>query len=325
MVVKPPAIKRLDIYKMNTNQALFDELKALETEQRNPATMHIDLATSSEIASLINDQDQMVAEYVKTRLPEIGNAIEIIKDAFLSGGRLIYSGAGTSGRLGVLDAAECPPTFGTSPDQVIGLMAGGNDAMFVAQEGAEDSPEAGSRDVEGVNIGPNDVLCGLAASGRTPYVLGAIKKAKEVGASTIMVCCVTAGRVKHDNTIDIMIDIPVGQEVIMGSTRMKSATAQKMVCNMLTTGAMIRLGKVYENVMVDLKLTNKKLVERARRIIMMFTKLSYDEAATLLSKADNHVKTAIVMELGSLSKDNAHELLKEHDGFIRAALESIEK
>lgn len=308
---------------MNTNQALFDELKALETEQRNPKTMHIDLAESAEIAQLINEQDKLVADYVHTRIVEIGQAIEMIKEAFLKGGRLIYSGAGTSGRLGVLDAAECPPTFGTSPDQVIGLMAGGNEAMFVAQEGAEDSPEAGAADVDSVNIGPNDILCGLAASGRTPYVLGAIKRAKEVGAGTIMVCCVTAGRVKHDNTIDIMIDIPVGQEVIMGSTRMKSATAQKMVCNMLSTGAMIRLGKVFENVMVDLKLTNKKLVERARRILMMFTKLSYEEAADLLAKADNHVKTALVMELGSLSKDEARLLLAKHDGFIRAAIQSL--
>lgn len=309
---------------MNTDQTLFDELKALETEQRNPATMHIDLASGAEIAALINDQDKLVAEYVNKRLPEIGQAIEMIRTSFINGGRLIYAGAGTSGRLGVLDAAECPPTFGTDPDQVVGLMAGGTQAMFVAQEGAEDSPEAGAKDVSEINIGPNDVLCGLAASGRTPYVLGAIRQAKEVGAGTIMVCCVTAGRVKHDNTIDIMIDVPVGQEVIMGSTRMKSATAQKMVCNMLTTGAMIRLGKVYENVMVDLKLTNKKLVERARRIIMMFTSLTYEEAAFMLSEADNHVKTALVMSLGSMNKDEAQKLLDQHDGFIRAALESLE-
>jgi N-acetylmuramic acid 6-phosphate etherase len=310
---------------MNTNQALFDELKALETEQRNPSTMHIDLADSNQIAQLINEQDKLVAGFVESRLPEIGKAIEIIRNSFLDGGRLIYAGAGTSGRLGVLDASECPPTFGTDPSQVIGLMAGGKEAMFVAQEGAEDSPEDGANDVVGINLNSNDVLCGLAASGRTPYVLGAIKKAKEIGAHTIMVCCVTAGRVKHDNTIDIMIDIPVGQEVIMGSTRMKSATAQKMVCNMLSTGSMIRLGKVYENVMVDLKLTNKKLVERARRIIMMFTKLSYEEAAQVLSVADNHVKTALVMSLGNLDKNAARDLLNKHEGFIRAALESIEE
>lgn len=308
---------------MTTDQQLFDELKALETEQRNPSTMHIDLANSSEIARLINEEDKRIADFVNTRITEIGEAIEVVRNAFLKGGRLIYAGAGTSGRLGVLDAAECPPTFGTDPSMVMGLMAGGNDAMFVAQEGAEDNPQDGARDVKAIHINENDVLCGLAASGRTPYVLGAIKEAKSHGAKTVMVCCVTAGRVKHDNTIDIMIDVPVGQEVIMGSTRMKSATAQKMVCNMITTGAMIRLGKVYENVMVDLKLTNKKLVERARRIIMMFTHKSYEECAEILNNADGHVKTALVMSLGNLDKSSAHQLLNEHDGFIRAALESL--
>lgn len=308
---------------MSTNQLLFDELKALETEQRNPATMHIDLASADEIARLINDQDKLVAQHVETRLKEIAQAIELTRKALKNGGRLIYAGAGTSGRLGVLDAAECPPTFGTDPSQVIGLMAGGEVAMFVAQEGAEDSPEKGAHDVDAVNIGKNDVLCGLAASGRTPYVLGAIKRAKERGAATVMVCCVTAGRVKHENTIDVMIDVPVGQEVVMGSTRMKSATAQKLVCNMITTGAMIRLGKIYENVMVDLKLTNKKLVERARRIIVMFTQCSYEEAAEVLEAADGHVKTALVMSKGNLSKSEAKELLVMHGGFIRAALESL--
>lgn len=322
MVKKAPVIYHL-LY-MTTNQKLFDELKALETEQRNPATMHIDLADASEIARLINEQDKLVANCVETRLPEISEAIELVKTAFLNGGRLIYAGAGTSGRLGVLDASECPPTFGTDPSQVLGLMAGGKDAMFVAQEGAEDDPEKGAYDVEQVNIRKNDILCGLAASGRTPYVLGAISKAKEVGAKTILVCCVTAGRVKHHNTVDVMIDIPVGQEVIMGSTRMKSATAQKMVCNMISTGAMIRLGKVYENVMVDLRLTNKKLVERARRIIMMFTQLPYEECARVLEEANGHVKTALVMSLGNLDKNQAAQLLEEHNGFIRAAIESLE-
>ncbi len=310
---------------MTIDQSLFDELKALETEQRNPSTLHIDLADSSEIAKLINNQDKKVADYVATRVTEIGEAIEMVRTAFINGGRLIYAGAGTSGRLGVLDAAECPPTFGTDPSMVLGLMAGGKEAMFVAQEGAEDNPDFGVRDVKEIGISKNDVLVGLAASGRTPYVLGALKEAKRVGAGTVMVCCVTAGRVKHENTIDIMIDIPVGQEVIMGSTRMKSATAQKMVCNMISTGAMIRLGKVYENVMVDLKLTNKKLIERSRRIIMMFTLKSYEECATILDEADGHVKTALVMSLANLTKSEARELLTQHDGFIRAALESLGK
>jgi N-acetylmuramic acid 6-phosphate etherase len=308
---------------MSTDQTLFDELKALETEQRNPSTMHIDLADAREIVTLINNEDKKVAIHVESRVDEISLAIELVKESFLKGGRLIYVGAGTSGRLGVLDAAECPPTFGTDSSMVIGLMAGGNQAMFVAKEGAEDDPNFGVADVDSININKYDVLCGLAASGRTPYVLGAIRRAKEVGAGTIMVCCVTAGRVKHDNTVDVMIDIPVEQEVIMGSTRMKSATAQKMVCNMITTGAMIRLGKVYENVMVDLKLNNKKLVERARRIIMMFTNLTYDKSAEILNEADGHVKTAMVMALGKMNKEDATSLLQKHDGFIRAALQSL--
>jgi N-acetylmuramic acid 6-phosphate etherase len=229
-----------------------------------------------------------------------------------------YSDAGE-----VIDAAECPPTFGTEPWQVQGLMAGGEAAMFVAQEGAEDSVEKGKADVAALNVYSRDVVCGLAASGRTPYVLGALEYAKSVGAGTVMVCCVTAQRVKHEGSIDVMIDVPVGQEVIMGSTRMKSATAQKMVCNMITTGAMIRSGKIYENVMVDLKLTNKKLVERARRIIMMFTHFSYEECARLLEEADGHVKTAIVMGLSGRDKAASVALLNTHGGFIRAALQSI--
>lgn len=195
--------------------------------------------------------------------------------------------------------------------------------MFVAQEGAEDREELGRSDLEALRVNASDVVCGLAASGRTPYVLGALKQAKSVGAATILVCCVSAHRVKDEGSVDIMIDVPVGQEVIMGSTRMKSATAQKMVCNMLTTGAMIRSGKVYENVMVDLKLTNLKLVERARRIIMMFTHFDYDRCAALLDEADGHVKTALVMGLSGYGKDQARALLAEHGGFIRSALNAI--
>jgi N-acetylmuramic acid 6-phosphate etherase len=225
----------------------------------------------------------------------------------------------------VIDAAECPPTFGTEPWQVQGLMAGGEAAMFVAQEGAEDSVEKGQADLAAMEVGASDVVCGLAASGRTPYVLGALAYAKTKGATTIMVCCVTAQRVKHEGSIDIMIDMPVGQEVIMGSTRMKSATAQKMVCNMITTGAMIRSGKIYENVMVDLKLTNKKLVERARRIIMMFTQFDYEECARLLDSADGHVKTALVMGLSGKDKAASQALLQAHGGFIRSALQSIDR
>ena len=236
------------------------------------------------------------------------------------GGRLLYFGAGTSGRLGVLDAAECPPTFGTKPEQVQGFIAGGEAAMFVAQEKAEDQEEIGIADLNAVQPTRADVICGLAASGRTPYVHGALKRGMELGCKTIFVTTVP----KEQLTIspDLVIDVPVGPEVIMGSTRMKSATAQKMVLNMITTGAMIRQGKVYENVMVDLMLTNAKLVERAKRIIMNFSSLNYNEASEVLEQANGHVKTALVMALGEKSRDQAESLLEAHQGFIRKALES---
>ncbi len=309
---------------MSDKQELYNELKKLETEQRNPETMHIDLADPLEIVRLINEQDKLVAEYVSTRKEQIAKAVALAHEALAQGGRLIYTGAGTSGRLGVLDAAECPPTFGTRPDQVVGLIAGGREAMFVAQEGSEDLPEHGGKDIAHLNVSEKDVVCGLAASGRTPYVLGTLDEAKRRGARTIMVCCVLAERVKLEQEPDVMIDIPVGPEVIMGSTRLKSATAQKLVCNMISTGAMVRLGKVYENVMVDLMLTNKKLVERSRRIISMFTDADYDEASRLMMEAGGKVKVALLMGLAKVGKEEAEKKLDEHNGFIRAALQAYE-
>lgn len=310
---------------MSDKQELYNQLKKLETEQRNPETMHIDLADPLEIVRLMNEQDKLVAEYVSTRNEQIAQAVAYAHEALAQGGRLIYTGAGTSGRLGVLDAAECPPTFGTRPEQVIGLIAGGREAMFVAQEGSEDLPEHGEKDIAQLNVSEKDVVCGLAASGRTPYVLGTLEEAKRRGARTIMVCCVSAERVKLELEADVMIDIPVGPEVIMGSTRLKSATAQKMVCNMISTGAMVRLGKVYENVMVDLMLTNKKLVERSRRIITMFTEVDYDEASRLMMESGGKVKVALLMGLAKVGREEAEKQLEAHDGFIRAALQSYEK
>ncbi len=310
---------------MSDKQELYNQLKKLETEQRNPETMHIDLADPLEIVRLMNEQDKLVAEYVSTRNEQIAQAVAYAHEALAQGGRLIYTGAGTSGRLGVLDAAECPPTFGTRPEQVIGLIAGGREAMFVAQEGSEDLPEHGEKDIAQLNVSEKDVVCGLAASGRTPYVLGTLEEAKRRGARTIMVCCVSAERVKLELEADVMIDIPVGPEVIMGSTRLKSATAQKMVCNMISTGAMVRLGKVYENVMVDLMLTNKKLVERSRRIITMFTDVDYDEASRLMMESGGKVKVALLMGLAKVGREEAEKQLEAHDGFIRAALQSYEK
>lgn len=298
---------------------LFEHLSSLDTEQRNPDTRGIDLATSEEIVRMISREDKKVAASVEKRLYKIAMAVEVVRNAFRGGGRLIYAGAGTSGRLGILDAAECPPTFGTDPDQVVGLIAGGKEAVFVAQEGSEDYMENGEQALKEIKLASKDVVCGMAASGRTPYVLGALKYAKQLGCSTILVCCVSEDQLRLPVGVDILIDIPVGPEVIMGSTRMKSATAQKMVANMISTGAMIRLGKVYENVMVDLMLTNEKLKERAKRIIMMFTDLEYDEAEKYLNLTGGHVKTALLMALTNLDKKTAGDLLKQHNGFIREA------
>lgn len=308
--------------KQHESNDLFEQLKKLDTEQRNPNTRSIDLADPKEIARLINEEDKLVAEQVGKRNDQIAKAIGITAEALQEGGRLIYAGAGTSGRLGVLDAAECPPTFGTDPDKIIGLIAGGKEAMFVAQEGAEDFEENGRKAMDEISLSSKDIVCGLAASGRTPYVHGALKEAKERGCKTFFVTTVPAEQITI--SVDVLIDVPVGPEVIMGSTRMKSATAQKMVLNMITTGAMIRQGKIYENVMVDLMLTNEKLKERAKRIIMMFADVSYNESEKLLEEAGGHVKTALLMALGELSKQEAKALLDQHDGFIRKAFLSLQ-
>lgn len=252
----------------------------------------------------------------------IAEVIELASDAFQLGGRLLYFGAGTSGRLGVLDAAECPPTFGVSPEKVQGFIAGGKEAMFRAQEGAEDHEENGVLDIQKAEVARPDIVCGLAASGRTPYVHGAIKEAAKRGCKTILVTTVPASQIELD--VDFLIDVSVGPEVIMGSTRMKSATAQKMVLNMITTGAMIRQGKIYENVMVDLMLTNNKLAERAKRILMIFSDIEYQKAEELLESAGGHVKTALLMALGELSVDEAKRHLETHNGFVRKALLSLE-
>ncbi|HKL14175.1 MAG TPA: N-acetylmuramic acid 6-phosphate etherase [Balneolaceae bacterium] len=304
-----------------TNKKLFNQLSTLLTEQRNPETKTIDLASSLEIVTSINREDKKVASRIESRLPVIAEAVEATADKIRNGGRLLYFGAGTSGRLGVLDAAECPPTFGTDPELVQGFIAGGEAAMYVAQEGAEDSEQQGRDEADKRSMTEKDMVVGLAASGRTPYVHGVIKEAKSRGASTVFITTVSADQVDLSDEVDFMIDIPVGPEVVMGSTRMKSGTAQKMVLNMLSTGAMIRLGKVYENVMVDLQLTNKKLEERARRIVMMLTDCSYEVADNVLKEADGHVKTAMIMILTDQTKEEARERLKANDGFVRASLQ----
>jgi len=304
----------------SSDKTLFDEISSLHTEQRNPKSMDIDVKSTADILKIINDEDKLVPPAIEKELPFIEKAVEIIVDALKNGGRLIYFGAGTSGRLGVIDAAECPPTFGTPDDLISGYIAGGREAMFKSQEGAEDHEENGANDVLTAKITSKDVVCGIAASKRTPYVIGAIKKAKELGAKTLFVTC--NPRDEFDiKDVDIAICPYVGPEVIMGSTRMKSGTAQKLVLNMLTTASMIRLGKVYENMMIDLQLTNKKLVERSKRIIMTITGISYDSASDFLEKANGHVKTAIVMIKANADINEATERLINSDGFVRKAIE----
>lgn len=332
MVEKPPVVKRRDFSihssligtVVNSDKSLFEKLGSLDTEQNNPVSSGIDTATPLEIARIMNVEDAGVAVAVSKKLNEVAEGITLITNAFKNGGRLIYAGSGTSGRIGVVDASECPPTFGTPFDMVIGLIAGGPEAMFRAKEGAEDKPELGAEDIFTKKAGPNDVICGLAASGRTPYVTGALQKAKELGSKTIFVCCVDESQLDMDLQPDVLISVPVGPEVISGSTRLKSGTAQKMVCNMLTTGAMIQLGKVYQNVMVDLQLTNQKLHERAKRIVMQLVGINYEEASKVLEKAGNHVKSALLMAIGKIDYDEAQRILQQHDGFVQKALSSIE-
>ncbi|MFT5141496.1 MAG: N-acetylmuramic acid 6-phosphate etherase [Rhodothermales bacterium] len=303
---------------MTENVRLFAELKDLATEQRNPASEQIDALPIEDILRVMNGQDRLVAEAVGGEIPYIAQAVELVVAAFRKSGRLLYVGAGTSGRLGVLDASECPPTFGTDPQMVQGLIAGGPKAVFTSQEGAEDRKENGARDLEAVGLTANDVVCGIAASRRTPYVVGAVEYARAKGAATIFVTCTP--RAAFNIPVDVAICPVVGPEVIMGSTRMKSGTAQKLVLNMLTTASMIRLGKVYENMMVDLQMTSLKLVERSKRTVMQVTGLPYEEAASVLEETGGHVKTALVMILGKVTKDEAESRLLAASGFVRPAI-----
>lgn len=302
---------------------LFNELSTLVTEGRNPRTNDIDIMDTIDIVRLINSEDKKVAEIVEGEIPYIAEAVEIITSSFKKGGRLIYAGAGTSGRMGVLDAAECPPTYGVDPEMVQGIIAGGYGALIKAVEGAEDFEENGRKAIAEMNITKKDVVCGIAASRRTPYVIGAVKEAKEKGARTLMVVC----NPREDITVDVDVAIcpVVGPEVIMGSTRMKSATAQKMVLNILTTASMIRMGKVYQNMMIDLQQNNLKLVERSKKIIMMATDVSYKEAAKYLNDSNGHVKSAILMALAGVNFQEAKQLLDQNDGFIKKALYSSRK
>ncbi len=297
---------------------IFNELSGLVTESRNQNSNELDELNTEEILKLMNSEDHKISEAVKHEIPHIAKAVDIVTNAFKNGGRLIYAGAGTSGRLGVLDASECPPTFGVPKGMVVGLIAGGYEALHQAVEGFEDYEENGAKDVDSVSLTDKDILCGVAASKRTPYVLGAIKEAKRRGAKTIVVVCNPREQVQFD--VDIAICPVPGPEVVMGSTRLKAGTSQKLVLNMITTASMVKLGKVYENMMIDLQQNNLKLVERSKKIIMLASDVEYNEASKFLELSNGHVKTAIFLALTDVSLQEAKKYLSENDGFLKKAI-----
>lgn len=293
------------------------------TEARNERTTDLDLMGTEEFLYVMNDEDAQVASAVRKAVPQIAQAVEAIKESLRAGGRLVYMGAGTSGRLGVLDASECPPTFGTDPSAVIGVIAGGPSALTTAIEGAEDSPQLGVRDLESIKLTANDTLVGIAASGRTPYVIGGLDYANGVGATTVAVSCnVGADLSLH---ADIAIEIDNGPEVLTGSTRLKSGTSQKLVCNMLSTASMVGIGKVYGNLMVDVRPTNVKLIDRAIRIVEEATGASRNEATAALQASEHRPKVAIVSLLAQIGPAEAEALLAGSDGFIRDAIQSAKE
>ena len=293
------------------------------TEHRNPRTANIDLATPLEIVDLMNAEDRTVADAVAAVREPVARALGFVEEAFRSGGRLFYVGAGTSGRLGILDASECPPTFGSDPELVQGIIAGGERAVFRSQEGAEDHPVDGAKAIDERGLGAGDVLVGIAASGTTPFVRGALARARELGARTVIVACTPVDDA-FARSVDQAIIAVTGPEVVTGSTRLKAGTATKMILNMLTTGAMIRTGKTYGNLMVDLCATNLKLADRSERIVMEVCDVSRDAARALLAAADRSVKLAIVMHATGGSADDARAALASHGGVIRRVLAATE-
>lgn len=299
------------------------QLNQLTTERRNPQTAHIDELDTLAMVTLINNEDQTVPLAVRDVLPQIAAAIDLIADKLRCGHRLIYIGAGTSGRLGILDAVECPPTYGTSPDLVQGLIAGGLPAIFKAQEGAEDNPELARQDLEDIGLQRGDVLVGIAASGRTPYVIGGLTYARELGAATIALSCSAVSTIAE--LADIAITPVTGPEAITGSTRMKAGTAQKLVLNMLSTGTMIKLGKVYGNLMVDVKTSNLKLEERARRIVMEAADCTREDAIAALDAANGNAKLAILLQLTGCTPAEGTSLLAKAQGKLSLALQQKEE
>jgi len=301
-----------------SGKELFDYLQKLVTESANPSSIDLDRLDVAEILELINTEDAKVALIVRGEIPKIAAAVEMVQHSLSQGGRLIYMGAGTSGRLGVLDAAECPPTFGTSPDMIIGLIAGGPSSLIRSAEGVEDESNAGVKDIDAVGVSERDTVIGLTASQRTPYVIGGLDQALSKNAKTILITC---NPLIENYPYHLIINPVVGPEVLTGSTRMKAALAEKMILTMISTTAMIRLGKVYRNMMVDLQATSQKLIERSKRVITSALACDYETAARLLRQAEGSVKSAIVM--GSLNCDlpTAKTRLKRAGGFVYRAID----
>lgn len=293
-------------------------LEKLATETRHQATMNLDQLATIDILKKMNQEDESVSKVIRNQLPEIDQAVNFAINSFNQGGRLIYVGAGTSGRLGILDAVECMPTFSAPKEMVQGIIAGGLTAFTEAVEGAEDSLDSGRKDLQDIQIDEKDTVIGIAASGRTPYVIGALEYANTKKANTVSISC--NKEAKMSQYADVAIELQTGPEILTGSTRLKAGTAQKMVLNMISTTAMIGIGKVYQNLMVDLKPTNHKLEERSKRIIMDATDVDYDTANLFYEKSDHHVKTAIIMILLECSRDEAIEKLDTSNGFVRKAL-----
>lgn len=293
-------------------------LDHMSTEQINKKTQDIDILSIRDALQIMNEEDEKVAQAVREEIPHIEKAVKAVIEAFKNGGRLIYMGAGTSGRLGLLDAVECPPTFGTPPEMVVGLIAGGDNAFVKAVEGAEDNMDMGVEDLKELNIGPNDLVIGIAASGRTPYVIGGLQYAKEVGCKTVGIACNKDSEIGR--LTDIKIEVVVGPEVLAGSTRLKAGTAQKMVLNMISTISMVGIGKAYKNLMVDVQRTNKKLETRAENIIIAATDVDRATAKRVLEEASGSVKLAITMLLLNTNAEEARIRLEKADGHIRKAL-----
>ena len=296
------------------------DLTKLTTEQRNPKTMELDSFSPIEIARVMNEENTNVIKAIDEVLPQVASAIEWAGEALNAGGRIIYMGAGTSGRLGVLDAVECPPTFGVSYDTVVGLIAGGEGAFVKAAEGAEDNAEAGAADLAALELESRDIVIGIAASGRTPYVIGGLRYANEAGCRTVAIACNKDSAVSAE--AQLAIEPVTGPEVLTGSTRLKAGTAQKLVLNMISTGSMVAAGKVYQNLMVDVKQSNEKLRVRAQNIVMMATDCTREQAAEALAACDNHVKGAIAMLLLDCDATAAEAALDEAHGHVRAAVEA---